>query len=270
MSEPIFKPAMEDMWSRLPAVYRDEDEKVDWQFKRWLSGMGNIVGSIEELLERFEYRGPGETDDRSEKTSALGDSKVADPEWFDWIGMIRGITLPPALKEGQKRTALQANSYLAGSRNSLRDAVRSTLTGTRFCQIFDHSETFAARGASDEWHVLVVTRASEKANGYTDDYTVPNTIYLRDEVEATDDPDVLVVTDFPDPDDPDIWVVDNFLEPVETIIRQGLKPVGVILHHHNLDAASWNSVEAEFPNWNAWDAAGSWQAIEQADGVPNE
>lgn len=54
---------------------------------------------------------------------------------------------------------------------------------------------------------------------------------------------------------------------VNTVLRavttKNAKPAGVVLHHRAYDTA-WDTVEANYPTWQAVEAAGSWNAIQEA------
>jgi P2-related tail formation protein len=52
-------------------------------------------------------------------------------------------------------------------------------------------------------------------------------------------------------------------EVLATIVRQHAKPAGVKLYHRAYDT-SWNTVTATYPTWNAIEAAGSWDRIQEA------
>jgi hypothetical protein len=47
------------------------------------------------------------------------------------------------------------------------------------------------------------------------------------------------------------------------VTRRGAKPAGVVLHHRAYEAA-WDTVTATYPTWNALQAAGSFDRIQEA------
>lgn len=67
--------------------------------------------------------------------------------------------------------------------------------------------------------------------------------------------DVLVVTRATET--PDVGAV------LGTIIRKNTKPAGAVLHHRAYEA-SWGNVETAYPTWDAIEAAGSWDRIQEA------
>lgn len=52
-------------------------------------------------------------------------------------------------------------------------------------------------------------------------------------------------------------------EVLATIVRQRAKPAGVKLYHRVYDT-SWNTITATYATWNALEAAGSWDRIQEA------
>lgn len=67
--------------------------------------------------------------------------------------------------------------------------------------------------------------------------------------------DVLVMTR--PSETPDVALV------LDTIVRKRAKPAGVVLHHRAYEA-SWDTVEAVLPSWDAIEAAGSWTSVQEA------
>lgn len=67
--------------------------------------------------------------------------------------------------------------------------------------------------------------------------------------------DVLIVTRTSET--PDVTRV------LQAVTRRGAKPAGVVLHHRAYEA-SWDTVQATYPTWSAWEAAGSWNKIQEA------
>lgn len=50
--------------------------------------------------------------------------------------------------------------------------------------------------------------------------------------------------------------------PVDAIIEAGAKPAGVQLHHQYY-GASWDDLETQRPTWADWEAAPTWQKLEE-------
>lgn len=65
----------------------------------------------------------------------------------------------------------------------------------------------------------------------------------------------------------DILLVTSLLETpsvpavLQAVVDKGAKPAGVVLHHRAY-SITWATFEATYPTWNAIEAKGSWQAIE--------
>lgn len=55
MTEPTFSTAMERLYSSLPSMYRDADRPQSYVLKRWLAGLGDQQGEVEDLLARIDY-----------------------------------------------------------------------------------------------------------------------------------------------------------------------------------------------------------------------
>jgi hypothetical protein len=70
--------------------------------------------------------------------------------------------------------------------------------------------------------------------------------------------DVLLVTR--QTETPDVGAV------LDAVVAQKAKPAGVVLHHLAYNA-TWADVEAAYPTWADWVAAGSWARLEEA-GLP--
>ena len=66
--------------------------------------------------------------------------------------------------------------------------------------------------------------------------------------------DVLIVTR--PSETPDVQAV------LDTVVAKGAKPAGVELHHEAY-SASWATLETQRPTWADWEAAGSWQNLEE-------
>lgn len=227
MEEPIYSSSTEDLYARLPDVYRDQDALQDnpppnvegvggYPFKRYISSVGEVIADVEDLIDRIDYitvSDGGAPDD----TSDLADSLYADAEWFPWIAMVRGIRTGQIVDVNQLIDLLRTNnSYSSGNKQSMINVVKSTLTGSKFVQFFDHSNNTDPIGEGGEWEMLIVTNSEETT-----------------------------------------------IDPVEAVLASGVKPAGVVLYADTFET-SWDDVEANLPTWNAWEAAGTWDAIESA------
>lgn len=60
----------------------------------------------------------------------------------------------------------------------------------------------------------------------------------------------------------DHWIPKT-ADPVQAVIDKGAKPAGFILHSGSA-TSSWDDVLGENPTWADWEAAGSWEALEES------
>lgn len=158
MAEPIFTDTLEDAWRRLPQHYRDADEKNDWVFKKWLSGMYAQADRVAELVERFEFIA---VEEGGRGTSDLIDARYADEEWFQWIAMMRSQKFNPFATEAQNREILYGSGYNIGTKQSIIDVAKTALSGSRFCQVYERTRDDTVPGGGLWYEMLIVTRASE-------------------------------------------------------------------------------------------------------------
>lgn len=83
----------EDFYNRLPGFYRDYDqqqtnadgsEEEYYPLLRFISGVGNELGKIYDLVTRFDYENNGTTSD-------LVDPVTANDEWIPWLAVLAGV-----------------------------------------------------------------------------------------------------------------------------------------------------------------------------------
>lgn len=243
MPEPIYSASTEKLWSRIPEFYRTIDASNDWQFKKYLSAMGDQLNEIDTLIARFS-KVPIENQydffetiigditevqvrpasvelasfgsDPLYQTSDLIDARSADPEWLPWIAQIFGVHLGNESVDSKRASIYYATStYYAGSNEALKRSIQDQLTGEQYIGIYQHNDgSTGVDSTGTEWDVLVVTRPSET------------------------------------PDDFDI---------VNQITIKGGKPAGVIVHHLSY-SVPWDTIETL--NWGDIEAFGSWGALE--------
>lgn len=168
--EPVYSDKTERLYAGLPAQLRADDAEAGFGFKLLLSLIGDRTANVSELVRRFTYL-PGVDLATAElrellgpglgATSDLVDPASADPAWLMWLAQIPGVTLAPGLSEQGRRDAIEGavNGWAAGTRDSIRDAARTALIGSRFVSVLDHSIDTAGDGG--RWDVLLVTAVSE-------------------------------------------------------------------------------------------------------------
>jgi hypothetical protein len=154
----------------------------------------------------------------SQATSALANPEAANPEWLQWMSQLLVSPQYPNLTPGELRNALQNKlGRNAGTRQSIKDAAATALTGAKFVNVYDHSKV-GLIGSESEWDILVTTRSTETPS-------------VNDVLDA--------------------------------IIRHKVKPAGVLIQVGYF-SATWGRIEAAYPTWGDWRAAGSWRVIEEA------
>ena len=166
MSEPIFSTATENFYNRLPSVYRFEDARRDWVFKRWLSGVLDSQGEIETLISRFKYVPPEDGPDVQDLHSDLVDPTTADAAWLPWLAQLVGVNYDYILDEPSRRTAI-ANAIggvQAGTKAAIIQAAQTVLTGSKTVYVYPFSNNVGGIGAGTQWEVLVMTIAAETAS----------------------------------------------------------------------------------------------------------
>jgi hypothetical protein len=156
MPRPDVADLTDRLYDRLPAMYRDADEPLNFPLLRWLSLLLDQAGELDVLHDRLA---PNDLADISE----LADPATADLAWLPWLAQLVGVRLPRDLTGQAARDAVQfaSSGYRGGTKAAVADAAKSELTGTRYAQVFDHSTDASVIGAAGEWDVLIVTRTTE-------------------------------------------------------------------------------------------------------------
>lgn len=207
-----------------------------WPLKKFYSAMGDQLGKLNELVERFTYI---PEDDRNKDdeygylnqgrqvplgaTSDLVDARTADDDWLPWIGQLTGVKVEK-YKAGDelRRAVMESDSgFHAGSKSALIASVKTVLLGDwedRQVQIYPNSTSLTTIGKATTWDLLIVTRTLVS------------------------------------PPSADI---------IRAIELSGAKPAGIKLHHATFEA-TWDDVEGAYPTWTDWENAKTWQKIEDA------
>ena len=148
----------ERLYDRLPEVFRVEDEQAaDSGVLKWfLSGTGDQLTEVSDLLERFDTNGPDEL-------SELVDPAKADDAWLDYIGQLLGVGRLTSMTPVQKRAVLADPSigYKAGTVQSICAAASTVVGGSGYVGLYNHTTDVSAIGAASQWDVLLVTRSGE-------------------------------------------------------------------------------------------------------------
>lgn len=264
--EPIYSVTTERLYSRLPEVYRTLDSQNGWQFKTYISAIGDALNEIDLLAARIRYV-PHE--DRADYYATLDESntytrpvfsddlRYEEQEKYDGFWTFDGKMFP-VLPVGETSDLLDGRSAdaewlpfigqligadltaLIASRD-LRDAVVRNYLGFRAGS--REALEDAAKSALTGTKYIRVYPHRDGAGG---DYTHLGTQW-----------DVLLITR---PEEtPGAGVV------VNEIIRKGAKPAGVVLHHITYSII-WSNMESMFPTWTTIESEGyTWENIEQGN-----
>lgn len=160
MAEPVFSETTERLYERLPDAYKSEDANIDYPFKRWLSGVGDVLGDVDTLITRFDYTPP--EDGTPSDTSDLVDPDTADEAWLPWLAQLVGVKLNAydTLATHRMRIGSALSGIKAGTKTAVAEAAKRVLTGTKTVYVYDHSTT-AGIAAGGQWDVLVLTVQGE-------------------------------------------------------------------------------------------------------------
>lgn len=234
------------LYHRLPEVYRTMDTvNSDWPFKRYLAGTLDLAGQIDEtVVDIIGDRpiGPALPEPWSLSTEDL-------TEW-----RASRVNRPSALGDPvQAQTAwLPWMAQMVGAlldpaateqehRDTIRYATSGWRGGTRGA-IAD-----AARSVlTGSKYARVIPHFKSAVGGGIE----PGTVW-----------DIVIVTLTAETPDPN--------EVLGAVLRKGVKPAGAILYHSSYQA-TWDQIEAIFPQWRDWEDAGSWDAIQGAGLVYRE
>lgn len=240
MARPAVSAVTEDIYSRLPEHYRAADARQTsgggYPLLRWLAAMGDQLAEVADLRDRINYRPRFEGGDGTD-TSDLVDPETADTAWLRWLGWLVGVDASARLTDAERRAAIRGIStggWAAGSQESIRAVVRPLLTGERLVMVHP--------GEGDTWHIGVHTRRSETS------------VLTWDSLEAT-------YRDWGEIEAAGSWDGLNPRDVAAAIARANVRPAGTIIDVY-LGTATWDSLEAGAPTWADWEAAGSWDALE--------
>lgn len=240
-NEPIYSVTTERIYDKLPDVYRETDAQQDYAFKRYISSLGDILGDVDLLIERFRYRSQIELEYRKRyaqrhtryehpnrianapvlgSTSDLVDPRSADKEWLMWLGQLVGVQVGVNDTDYDTRDSIYYASagYRAGSKDALEKAARSVLSGSRYAVALPHTKVVSGQLVPGTvWDLTMLTRQDES----------PSSFIL-----------------------------------LQAVNKPNLKPAGVRLYHRTY-TASWDALEAALPYWNDWNTS-TWGQIEMA------
>lgn len=145
MSEPTYEQTTETIYDRLPEVYRTYDKQNDYALKKFISAVGDQMGYVEGLLNRFETNTPD--DPGTDHDSELTDPYKADSAWLNWLAQLVGVQFPPLATDVQKRDLIADPSagYEAGTKDSLKTVVAGYLKANAPIELI----------VEDQWHITI-------------------------------------------------------------------------------------------------------------------
>jgi hypothetical protein len=75
-------------------------------------------------------------------------------------------TVPEAAYTARRNAISNAEiGWAAGNKASIQAAAQSVLSGTKWCNVYDHSTNTGAIGSGGQWDVLIVTKPGEAPGG---------------------------------------------------------------------------------------------------------
>lgn len=165
---PTVSEATARVYAGLPEVYRDADPATGYQLLRYLSLLGDQLGDVEVLLDRFTDRGE------------LVDPALADPRWLEWLAQLVGVRAAGATTaEARDLITGAATGWRAGTPESIRAAARGALTGSRYVDVRpDGAHRIRVQTVATETpDPAAVTAAVERAGVRPAGHTLAHTFY---------------------------------------------------------------------------------------------
>jgi Phage tail protein (Tail_P2_I) len=227
------------LFQRLPEVHRRMDAADStWTLKRYLGAMLADGGLLDDTIVRIAGEqpvGPGQPEPWALRGEELAQwqanrvrrsSALADPDQADvaWLPWLAQLV----------GSTLDPSASEQEKRDTIRYATSGWRGGTRSA-IADAAKT-ALTGSKYARIVPHMIPVSGSLN--------PGTIW-----------DITIVTRTAETPDPGAVL--------DAVLRKGVKPAGVVLHHAAY-GASWDQIEAAFPQWNPhWESL-TWDELEQA------
>lgn len=225
------------LYGRLPEVYRRMDVDQAWLLKRFINAVTYTAGQAEDMVDRIRGSRPagpaaplpwglvnaGELT-RWVQARTAHPSELGDPQLADaaWLPWLASLV----------GAQLDAAATLPEKRDTIQFATSGWRAGTRGA-IAD-----AARSALEgSRYVQVLVHTSAEFGSIADGTMWDITVVTR--ASETPDPDAVL----------------------GAILRKGVKPAGAVLWTATY-AASWDLVEALYPTWADWEAAG-WTKLEE-------
>lgn len=227
------------LYHRLPEVYRTLDGRDStWAFKRYLGGALATAGEVDDMVDQFIGNNP--VGPAAPEPWALSGDDLA--QWrqsrSSTLSLLGDPANAPAAWLPWLAQLLGARLDPAASEDEQRDTIIYATSGWRGgtrSAIADAAKT-ALTGTK---YARVVSHFVPGVSGGI----TPGDIW-----------DITIVTLSSETPDPG--------EVLGAVLRKGVKPAGVVLHHATYEA-TWDQQEAVFPTWADRDAA-TWDELAEA------
>lgn len=237
---PYMSVLVDRLYSRLPEVYRTMDTvNSDWPFKRYLAGALDLAGQIDQTVV-------GITGDRPIGPLAPEPWALSAQELLDWRAA--RATRASALGDPVQADAawLTWMAQMVGARldpaateQERRDTIQYATSGWRGGTRSAIADAAKSVLTGTKYARVIPHFRSASGGGIE-----PGTVW-----------DIVIVTLTAETPDP--------AQVLGAVLRKGVKPAGATLYHSAYQA-TWEQIEAIFPQWRDWEAAGSWDAIQGA------
>lgn len=237
---PYMSTLVDRLYHRLPEVYRTMDA-VDstWTFKRYLGAVLDLAGQIDQTV--VDITGDVPMGPATPEPWALSDDLLTT--WRE-ARVKRASALgdpvqAPAAWLPWMAQMVGARLDPAASEQEQRDTILYATSGWRGgtrSAIADAAKS-ALTGSK---YARIVPHYKSAAGGGIE----PGTVW-----------DIAIVTLTAETPDPGAVL--------DAVLRKGVKPAGAVLYHASYQA-TWDQIEAIFPLWRDWEAAGNWDAIQGA------
>lgn len=236
---PYMSTLVDRLYQRLPEIHRRMDASDGtWTLKRYLGATLAYGGQIDDAITRI-----------------AGDRPVGPATPEPWA--LRGFEL-----EQWRANRVTRPSALADPAQAdvawlpwLAQLVGSTLDPSASEQEKRDTITYATSGWRGGTRSAIADAAKTALTGSKYARIVPHMIPVSGSLNPGTIWDITIVTRTAETPDPS--------EVLNAVLRKGVKPAGVVLHHASY-GASWDQIEAVFPQWAPhWESL-TWDQLEQA------
>ena len=236
---PFMSLLVDRLYHRLPEFYRqfDADDET-WTLKRYLAAMLKQGGDIDDTITRI-------AGDRPVGPATPEPWALRGEELTQWRA--NRLNRPSALGDPEQADA----AWLPW----LAQLVGSTLDPSATEQEKRDTIRYATSGWRGGTRSAIADAAKTALTGSKYARVVPHMIPVSGSLNAGSIWDITIVTRTAETPDPGAVL--------DAVMRKGVKPAGVVLHHAAY-GASWDQIEAVFPQWAPhWESL-TWDQLEQA------